>query len=535
MVRKSRGFTIVEIVVVVTVIAILTAIITFGFLYQQARARDSERLASAQIISESLEKYFDKNGEYPPCPDITDTASNVTANTLVGIDKAALLAPQDRTGTTNSIKCNDLTNLSQPDFFAYIGDGSSNCQTGDACLSFRLKYKEEAENRIGAINSRRNTNIATSGTPVLTATTTGFTSANISWTGVKNSLSYTMEYATDSGFTQNVISLDYTGVNTTLNTLSYDTTYYFRVKANSVNGAGDWSATKNITTRSLATPTASVSTTSSTSFRATWNAISYAAGYVAQCSYDGTNWGTGCLTGTITPTIYNFTGANQGTRYYVRVKAVSGSYESAWSNAPSTITTIDGPAPYGLYSDNTLPNWNYLYGRSDAVCPAGTTPSYDWYSNGGFWVSGAQHRAVNHSLGWNGSVTLSVASRCTTALTSSGFVWANNTASMSLPWPSTSTWLPGDGTMHWSGTCPKWTTSNNFYWRTNGRLAAAGNTWQSETSSPPIWYTGYSWWGNGRAYVTLSCTGPWGTATAEANSMYGPGCVPTPTVAECWQ
>ena len=243
-------------------------------------------------------------------------------------------------------------------------------------------------------------------------------------------------------------------------------------------------------------------------------------------------WGTSCQTGTVTATNFTFTGVAQGARHHVRVKAVNGGYSSNWSNVASTVTTIDAPAPYGLYSDNTLPYWNYLYARSDAVCAPGTTPSYDWYSNDNFWVSGSQHRAVNHSLGWNASVTLRVASRCTTALTSSAFVWAGNSVSMSLPGPSALTWLPGDGNQYWNGTCPKWTTSHNFYWRTNGRLNASGNTTQSY---PSTWYTGTSWWGNGRAYVTLSCTGPWGTITADSSNMYGPGCIPTPTVAECWQ
>lgn len=539
MTQRTKGFTIIEIVVVIVVVGILVALTAIGMSHRQSIARDAQRESSAQVIAESLETYFQEKGEYPPCPALTDTGANVTTTVLRGLNSSVLVAPQDTTGATNSIKCTDLTALSQPDFFAYIGDATPNCQTGDACLFFTLKYKQEASNSIGVIRSRHNVSIATSGTPTLTATANGFTTATVSWTAIKNSTSYTLQRATNSAFTQNVVNTTVVGVNTSVSGLSYDTTYYFRVRAHSDAGEGQWSATKSISTWNLATPTISASTVSSTSFRGSWGAISRATGYVAQCSSNGTTWSTGCETNVITPTSFTFTGASQGVRYYVRVKAVAvnggTTFSSNWSNVANTITTIDNPAAYGMYSDNTLPNWNWLNARSDAVCPAGTTASYDWYANGGFWVSGSQYRAVSYALSWNTSVTLQVASRCTTALTSSGFVWANNSASMDLPWPTATTWLPGDGKMYWGGTCPKWTTSNNFYWRTNGRLNASGNTWQSAYSNPAWWYTGSSWWGNGRAWVTLSCTGPWGTASVDANSMYGPGCVPTATVAECWQ
>ena len=143
---KSRsGFTLVEVIIAVSVIAILSAVSVFSFTAVQRQSRDNQRAAKATLIVESLEKYYEKNGEYPPCPAVTDTAVNVVTDTLIGVDKAVFLTPQEKTNTTNSIRCTDLTTLTQPDFFGYVGDGSSNCQTGDACLSFKLKYKKEAE------------------------------------------------------------------------------------------------------------------------------------------------------------------------------------------------------------------------------------------------------------------------------------------------------------------------------------------------------------------------------------------------------
>lgn len=538
MVRRSRGFTIVEIVVVVTVIAILTAIVSLGFIQQQAKGRDSERVASARLITESLEKYYDKNGEYPSCSAITDSAANVSNNTLPGIDKGALLTPQESTsGATNSIKCSDLTSLSQADFFGYVGDGSTNCQTGNACLSFTLKYKQESQNQIASISSRRNTNIATSGTPALTATTTGFSTANISWTSVSNSTGYTVQRATDSGFTLNLVSNDYLGLNSSVSGLAYNTTYYFRVRANSgANSFSDWSPTKTISTWNLTAPTIAATTTSSTSFTASWNATANASGYITQCSSDGTTWGTGCQAGPIAATSFAFGSAAQGWKYYVRVQAVNGSYSSSWSNVASTITTINAPGAYNMNVGYMA--WNNVRGSaSNASCPAGTTPSYDWYYsiNGAnnFWVSGTQYQVVDYSaIGWNQTVSLTVATRCITGFASSGFVWANGAATRTLTGPTVSAWLESYRTAAWSATCPDGTTSAAYDWRVHGTGTVG------DRSAGGVWYT--SWdgtaytWGDGNIRAAIHCYGPWGEVRADsAPGVFGSGCEPVITRGEC--
>lgn len=537
--KTTSAFTIVELVVVITVIAILTAIITLGFLQQQAKSRDSERLAAAKVITEDLEKYYDKNGEYPPCTAMTDTATNVSNNTLWGIDKTILVAPQDTTGTTNSIQCNDMTSASQPDFYAYVGDGSTNCQTGNSCLSFSLKYKIESTGQIGVINSRRSTNIATSGTPTLTASTTGFTTANLSWTGVNNATGYTAQWATDSGFTTNLVSNNYIGVNASVSGLSYNTTYYFRIRATSSTGSfSSWSPTQSITTWSLTAPTLSASTNSSTSFTMSWTAVPHADSYILQLSGDGVTWSSGWQYN-FNGTSYTFSGGvGQGYKYYGRIEAISGAYASPtytgpWSNVANTTTTIDPPAAYSVSASN--PAWNVLRGTSNAVCPSGTTPSYDWYHNvngtNSFWVSGTGYQTVDYTMNWNDTVSLSVASRCITSNTSSSFVWGNNTADGSLPGPSISVWGPAWRTMAWSGSCPSGTSSLTYNWF----VMANSGGWSAGANG--VTYTSYAntgtAWGDGDIRATVNCYGPWGNVTASGWYDFGSGCVPTITSSWC--
>ncbi|MGV9001952.1 MAG: fibronectin type III domain-containing protein [Candidatus Saccharimonadaceae bacterium] len=619
MFKRVRGFTIVEMLIVIIIIAILTTITAVGIIRYQAASRDAERAAKTTVIAEALEKYYDKNGEYPSCPVITDVGTTVTTTTLPGMDPQSLLTPTSADSDTNSIKCVDLTGAAgEADVFAYVGDGSDACKTGASCLKWTLEYKDELSNTIKSVNSRRNTDIATSNSAALSVSATGFTTGSATWGVVQNALSYEVERATDTNFTANLqtytapanvspsvaitglsyntkyyfhvraITTDsqglwsnstnmttwvltqptltataqsFTQINTTwgaishatsyevqratdagftanLSTqtspgggsnflsLSYDTAYYFRVRAIATTSpvAGAWSATVSAPTWRLITPSMSAATASSTSFRATWNAISHAASYTVQCSSNGTTWNSGCSADT-TATTFLFSGAAQGYQYYTRVQAVNGSYTSGWSNIAGAVTSIDSPAAFPLYSSNTLPNWNYLNVASGATCPAGTSMTSDWYANGSYWTSGG---APSYGLGWNTGVTISVASRCYTGATTSGWVWANNTASMSLPIPTVSISLPGNSVMYWSGTCPKWATSSYYWFDTNGRINASGNT--QATSYGPA-----GPWGNGRAHVIISCDGPWGTYQVEGVSTYGPGCVPTPTVAECYQ
>lgn len=62
---KRRGFTIVELLIIIVVIAILAAITVVAYNGVQQRGRDSERTADVQAIVKALELYYVDNGNYP--------------------------------------------------------------------------------------------------------------------------------------------------------------------------------------------------------------------------------------------------------------------------------------------------------------------------------------------------------------------------------------------------------------------------------------------------------------------------------------
>ena len=535
MMKSRRGFTIVEVLVVISIIGILATITFMGFGRYQADTRDSARASQAKIISESLEKYFEQNGEYPSCPALTGTATSVTTSVLPGVEPQTLVTPQAPAGTTNSIQCADLTSTSQPDFFAYIGDNSAACLSGSACIAYQLKYEQETTGQIVTIDSRHHTGLVVTGAPTLSVapdSTNGFAQLNSTWTAIAGSNSYDLQRSTSSDFSTSLVTSNTTSTTFASTGLSYNTTYYFRIRANSTISNGPWSGVSIATTWSLATPVVSASATSTTTFTSSWPAITHAANYNVQCSSDNTTWGSGCAAST-TATSFGWGPTSQGTRLYFRTQAVNGSYTSAWSASAGVTSPIDAPAAYTMDYGNTSATWNFISATSNAVCPANTTPSYDWYSNGNFWVSGTQYKSVSWQYSaWNQTVTLSVASRCITGATSSSFVWANNTGTRSLTAPTVWAGLIAYRTAGWGATCPIWTSSSVYYFSVHG-TGSVGYV-QSGATQATSWNGGAYSWGNGDIRAAIVCSGPWGDYRVDSGpAPFGPGCVPTITVSEC--
>lgn len=65
--KKQAGFTIVELLVVIIVIAILATLVTTAYNGVQAKARDTKRITDLQAIQDALELYHLDNGGYPDC------------------------------------------------------------------------------------------------------------------------------------------------------------------------------------------------------------------------------------------------------------------------------------------------------------------------------------------------------------------------------------------------------------------------------------------------------------------------------------
>lgn len=62
---SSKGFTLVELMVVISIIGILATLLLLQLGVARQRARDASRIAHINQIRTSVELYFDDNGQYP--------------------------------------------------------------------------------------------------------------------------------------------------------------------------------------------------------------------------------------------------------------------------------------------------------------------------------------------------------------------------------------------------------------------------------------------------------------------------------------
>jgi len=521
----TKAFTIVELLIVIAIIGILATIATVGFSRYQAEARDAQRASKTTTIAEALEKYYDNNGEYPSCSAITTDATTVSSSTLVGINVDALTTPKAAATDTNSIQCTDLTGAAgESDHYAYIGDSSTACTSGQACLQFTLKYREESTGNIIVINSRRHTEISTSGAPTLTGSGTGFTTATITWTAVPNATNYTLQRATNSNFTANLVETPQSGASSSVVGLSYNTSYYFRVKANTASSVGTWSNTSSIATWTLATPALTATTNSSSQITASWADIAHAAAYTVQYddNWDFTSYGSA----SVATSNAVITGLNGGTLYYFRVQATASGYTSGWSAAATATTTAGGPSGSPTISAG-LASANVARGTAGSAgsCPAGMNMAYQvrYHSTNvasdGSWSGWSDGTTLDVGVWQGNKYTFQSQARCVGPNASSGYN-ASGTASTirtidtpSAPgWAITTEWAAGyNYNMYYSWSCPSGTSIGS-----NGVSSNSGGASQA-TPWVDWWYVG---WNSGQVetwhtyYAAYTCQ----TAYSSADS-----------------
>lgn len=149
--NSQKGFTIVELLIVIVVIGILAALVINTFSGVQKRARDSERQTDIKALISQIEAYYQNNDRYP-------VATEITTTNLPGLDAAALKNPKGAAGLTAATNATQTSNTAyyywaQDDAGAACTVALASCQT--FCIYAPL------ENGTGAVFRKRSLNVGT--------------------------------------------------------------------------------------------------------------------------------------------------------------------------------------------------------------------------------------------------------------------------------------------------------------------------------------------------------------------------------------
>jgi general secretion pathway protein G len=126
--QKQKGFTIVELLIVVVVIGILATLVIVTFKGVQQKARDTKRQTDLVALDGHLEAFNGTNGYYPTLDNMNDT-SFVSTN-MKGLDPAAFKDPTSSSAT--------LVASPQTGAYAYAPSPSGCDNTATDCTGFVL-------------------------------------------------------------------------------------------------------------------------------------------------------------------------------------------------------------------------------------------------------------------------------------------------------------------------------------------------------------------------------------------------------------
>lgn len=107
--KRRKGFTLVELLITIVIISLLTTIVALSYTAVQKSTRDKERQTDVVAISNALDRYYDRNGEYPANDEMNTTQSptvlpnfNLVKSKLPGLTDDDLKGPM---GTEFYVSC----------------------------------------------------------------------------------------------------------------------------------------------------------------------------------------------------------------------------------------------------------------------------------------------------------------------------------------------------------------------------------------------------------------------------------------------
>lgn len=129
----GKGFTIVELLIVIVVIGILALLVITTYSGIQSKARNSKRQTDLQSLQTQLEAFFSQNGYYPTEADMNNS-SWLTTN-MKSLDQNALIDPSNP--TQSKALCDNTNGVAKSYCYVATDSAGADC-TGTNCAKYTL-------------------------------------------------------------------------------------------------------------------------------------------------------------------------------------------------------------------------------------------------------------------------------------------------------------------------------------------------------------------------------------------------------------
>lgn len=140
--KRNKGFTIVELLIVIVVIGILALLVITTYSGIQAKARNAKRQTDIQSLQTQLEAFFSQNGYYPSRTDM-NTASWRATN-MKSLDPNALVDPSSSCAPATASCLVATPALKSYSYAVFQSDGATSCETTDTtCAVYTLTASYE--------------------------------------------------------------------------------------------------------------------------------------------------------------------------------------------------------------------------------------------------------------------------------------------------------------------------------------------------------------------------------------------------------
>lgn len=133
--RLQKGFTIVELLIVIVVIGILAGLVITTFNGIQKKGRDTERETDIKALHGQVEAYYAQNGKYPSLAELNDKAAGgFVLTNLKGLDKEAFRDPNAATTYFTMVAAPAAGSYA----YAATPSGCDNTAVGGDCTAYTM-------------------------------------------------------------------------------------------------------------------------------------------------------------------------------------------------------------------------------------------------------------------------------------------------------------------------------------------------------------------------------------------------------------